>query len=134
MHYEQLGSVTGTITLHGETIPVDCHHFRDHSRGPRPGPARNLPGGGFDFGWASDRTSFAVTSARPDPTAPVTARSMDRLGYGHFVKDGELGSVVDGEREVVEREADGRPAAGRACGSRTSTAASCTPSRRCRTA
>jgi hypothetical protein len=109
VHYEQLGSVTGTIRLHGETIPVDCHHFRDHSRGPRPGPARNLPGGGFDFGWASDRTSFAVTSARPDPKAPVTARSVDRISYGHFTKNGVLGQVVDGTREVLEREPDGRP-------------------------
>src|SRR4051794_40036627 len=58
VHYEQLGSVTGTLTLHGEEIAVDCHAFRDHSRGPRPGPARGVPGGGFDYGWASDRTSF----------------------------------------------------------------------------
>lgn len=110
VHYEMLGSVTGTITLHGETIPVDCHHFHDHSRGPRPGPARNLPGGGFDFGWASPDTSFAVTSARPDPKAPVTARSVDRVSYGHFTKDRVLARVTGGTREVVEREPDGRPA------------------------
>jgi hypothetical protein len=109
IHYEQLGTAKGAVTLHGETMAVDCHHFRDHSRGPRPGPARRVPGGGFDFGWASDRTSFAVTTARPDPQAPVSARSIDTPGYGHFVKDGEMGTVVAGEREVVERERDGRP-------------------------
>jgi len=109
VHYEQLGRVTGTITLHGETIPVDCHHFRDHSRGLRPGPARNLPGGGFDFGWASESTSFAVTSARPDRLAPVSARSVDQISYGHFIKDGVLGNVTSGTREVIEREVDGRP-------------------------
>ncbi len=110
VHYEQLGSVTGSITLHGETISVDCHHFRDHSRGLRPGPAHNLPGGGFDFAWASEETSFAVTSARPDPPkAPVTARSIDRISYGHMTKDGLMAQVVDGTREVLERESDGRP-------------------------
>ena len=109
VHYEQLARVTGTITLRGETIPVDCHHFRDHSRGPRPGPARGLPGGGFDFGWISPSTSFAVTSARPEPTAAVTTRSVDVVSYGHFIKDGVLGNVVGGEREVLDREPDGRP-------------------------
>lgn len=109
IHYEQLGAVRGTVRLQGETLEVDCHHFRDHSRGVRPGPLRNLPGGGFDFGWASDRTSFAVTTVRPDPTAAVMARSIDRPGYGHFIKDGVMGRVVTGERQVVERAADGRP-------------------------
>lgn len=109
VHYEQLGRVTGELRLHGETIAVDCHAFRDHSRGLRPGPARGVPGGGFDYGWASERTSFAVTSARPNPAAPVSARSVDVASYGHFVKDGELGNVVAGEREVLDREADGRP-------------------------
>jgi hypothetical protein len=37
------------------------------------------------------------------------ARSLDHPGYGHFMKDGELGRVVAGERQVVEREPDGRP-------------------------
>ena len=109
VHYEQLGSVTGTVTLHGETLPVDCHAFRDHSRGLRPGPARGVPGGGFDYAWVSDRTSFAVTSARPEPTAAVSARSVDIASYGHFVKDGTLGRIVGGEREVTERAPDGRP-------------------------
>jgi hypothetical protein len=109
VHYEQLGRVKGTVTLHGETLEVDCHAFRDHSRGLRPGPLRGLSGGGFDYGWASERTSFAVTSARPEPAAPVSARSIDHASYGHFIKDGELGRIVSGEREVTEREPDGRP-------------------------
>jgi hypothetical protein len=109
VHYEVLGRVSGSLLLHGKALSVDCHAFHDHSRGLRPGPARGVPGGGFDYGWASERTSFAVTSARPNPTAPVMARSLDTPSYGHFVKDGELGNVVAGEREVLEREADGRP-------------------------
>jgi len=109
VHYEQLGHVTGTLVLHGEELEVDCHHFRDHSRGPRPGPLRNLPGGGFDHGWASEHTAFAVTTVRPDPKAPVMSPSIDRPGYGHFIKDGVLGRVVGGERQVLERAPDGRP-------------------------
>ncbi|MHB8690187.1 MAG: DUF7065 domain-containing protein [Solirubrobacteraceae bacterium] len=109
VHYEQLGAVKGTVTLDGKTLKVDCHAFRDHSRGLRPGPLRGLSGGGFDYGWASERTSFAVTSARGVPTAPVSARSIDQAGYGHLIKDGQMGRIVSGEREVTEREQDGRP-------------------------
>jgi hypothetical protein len=36
-HLDQLGHVTGTITLHGERIPVDCHSLRDRTWGPRGG-------------------------------------------------------------------------------------------------
>ena len=50
-----------------------------------------------------------MTTARPEPTAPVTARSIDRPAYGHFIKDGKLGMITGGERDVTEREPDGRP-------------------------
>lgn len=35
--------------------------------------------------------------------------SVDGPGYGHFVKDGVPGTVVSGERRIVERRADGVP-------------------------
>lgn len=107
-HYEQLGHVTGLVTVEGEEIPVDCHHVRDHSWGVR-GPLKGQVGGGLEMGWASDSTAFCVTVARPEPMAPVDAESRDRPGYGHFIKDGELGTVVAGTRRVVERASDGRP-------------------------
>jgi hypothetical protein len=106
-HYEQIGHVTGTVTCEGETLEIDCHDFKDRSSGPR-GPLRNMAGGGFDLGWASERTSFCVTMVRADPRAPITTDSVDQPGYGFFTKDGEIGTVVSGERRVVERAPDGR--------------------------
>jgi hypothetical protein len=37
-HLDQLGHVTGTLTLHGEAIPIDCYSVRDRTWGPRGGP------------------------------------------------------------------------------------------------
>jgi hypothetical protein len=36
-HLDQLGHVTGTLTLHGERIPIDCYGIRDRTWGPRGG-------------------------------------------------------------------------------------------------
>ncbi|GAB2982196.1 hypothetical protein LWP59_16605 [Amycolatopsis acidiphila] len=37
-HFDQLGHVTGELTLRGERIPIDCHSVRDRTWGPRGGP------------------------------------------------------------------------------------------------
>ena len=37
-HYDQLGHVVGTMTLRGETIPIDGVGVRDRTWGPRGGP------------------------------------------------------------------------------------------------
>ena len=37
-HLDQLGHITGTLTLRGETIPIDCYSVRDRTWGPRGGP------------------------------------------------------------------------------------------------
>lgn len=36
-HLDQLGHVTGTLTLRGEQIAIDCHTVRDRTWGPRGG-------------------------------------------------------------------------------------------------
>ena len=36
-HLDQVGHVTGTLTLRGEQIPVDCYSLRDRTWGPRGG-------------------------------------------------------------------------------------------------
>jgi hypothetical protein len=36
-HLDQLGHITGELTLHGETIPIDCYSVRDRTWGPRGG-------------------------------------------------------------------------------------------------
>ncbi|WP_395109675.1 hypothetical protein [Actinomadura sp. SCN-SB] len=37
-HLDQLGHITGELTLRGERIPIDCHSVRDRTWGPRGGP------------------------------------------------------------------------------------------------
>jgi hypothetical protein len=37
-HLDQLGHITGALTLHGERIPIDCYSVRDRTWGPRGGP------------------------------------------------------------------------------------------------
>jgi hypothetical protein len=37
-HLDQLGHITGTLTLRGEQIPIDCYSVRDRTWGPRGGP------------------------------------------------------------------------------------------------
>ena len=36
-HLDQLGHITGTLTLHGERISIDCYSVRDRTWGPRGG-------------------------------------------------------------------------------------------------
>ena len=36
-HLDQLGHLTGELTLHGERIPIDCYSVRDRTWGPRGG-------------------------------------------------------------------------------------------------
>lgn len=36
-HLDQLGHITGELTLHGERIPIDCYSVRDRTWGPRGG-------------------------------------------------------------------------------------------------
>lgn len=107
-HYEQFGHVTGTITLQGEAIPVDCHHMRDRSWGPRP----HIPymgRGGVDSGWASPNTSFCATLGQLKSSTPISEAIVEPLDYGQFVKDGQLSVAVGGERRVTERNPDGSP-------------------------
>jgi hypothetical protein len=36
-HLDQLGHISGALTLHGERIPIDCYSVRDRTWGPRGG-------------------------------------------------------------------------------------------------
>jgi hypothetical protein len=36
-HLDQLGHITGELTLRGERIPIDCYPVRDRTWGPRGG-------------------------------------------------------------------------------------------------
>jgi len=92
-HFDQFGRVTGTITLHGEPIAIDCIGMRDRTWGRRPEdrPRRAA----YVTGAAgADHGFLAVTTARPEG---------DRVAYGFLRRDGRTVGLASGER-IVERE------------------------------
>jgi len=87
-HFDQFGHVTGTVELHGETIPIDCYAMRDrtwwHLR-----PELWKRGGG---------TSTYITGMANPDTAFFGAGSN-----GFLILDGELRQLASGN---VRRERD----------------------------
>ncbi len=92
-HYDQIGRVTGEITLQGETIAIDCLAVRDRSWGPR--PEHRPKKSAYVTGVASERDAFlAVTKWNGD---------VEEIAYGFMIRDGETTDLVSGRR-TVERD------------------------------
>jgi len=89
-HYDQLGHVTGTITLGGDRVDIDCWSMRDRTWGRRP---ENRPRqAAYVTGAGDDGTGFlAVTNTRD---------GTDRVAYGFVNRTGEAVALVDGARTV----------------------------------
>jgi hypothetical protein len=114
-HLDQLGRFTGTMTLYGEKIPVDCWSVRDRTWGPREGahsaspkyagiekPTRVLHPGGpkwreierergrgridYIFGHTDDQTGF-LSFVRPQDG---DAKGRNPLNMGWLLKDGRF--------------------------------------------
>jgi hypothetical protein len=98
-HIDQPGHVTGSFTLHGEQMDVDCIAMRDRSWGVR--RAGRQPKVGYDHGTASGDDGFLSIS--------VDRRGDDRIGLGYLLRDGVWSNLADGHRTVV-RDAEHRPA------------------------
>jgi hypothetical protein len=108
-HLDQAGHVTGTMTLHGEQIPIDCFSVRDRSWGPRPlGKPKRAEGraegkgrsagqgfGGVGYSFcAADPGEAWLAYAIPGPEAePVTC--------GFLLRGGEYAHILAGERHVA---------------------------------
>ncbi len=111
-HLDQQGHVTGTVTVAGETLAVDCHAHRDRSWGRRvPAPGLHI---GYDLCTAAEVAFMAYSS--PDHDRPHQAGNL--MG-GTLWADGELAPLTSGTRHL-ERAATVRPvpgpASGPACG------------------
>lgn len=90
-HIEQPGRMKGTITRHGEAFPIDCFSMRDTSFGAR--DYESLARGGYFWGISADSSFHALCMGAGTHAASV----------GGFIwKDGQLGSLVSGRREVIE--------------------------------
>lgn len=116
-HFDQPMHVTGTITLHGEQLEVDCLSVRDRSWGPRPqgpdprrpAPAADAPerakptkprrppeGVGYPFATADERNGWLLYSR---PTV-VDGVASDEISTGYLLRDGEYGHLVSGRRRT----------------------------------
>jgi hypothetical protein len=92
-HYDQIGRVTGEISLNGEQIAIDCLSVRDRSWGPR--PEHRPKKSSYVTGVASERDAFlAVTKWNG---------GVEEIAYGFMIRDGEIADLASGHR-VVERD------------------------------
>ena len=103
-HYDQHGRVTGTLTLRGETIPVDCFAVRDRSWGRRPehiGRGRGRLS--YVFGTVSPTEMFLVFCL----PARDADGDIERLSSGYLVRDGRLRRLADVTRRNERDTATG---------------------------
>jgi hypothetical protein len=93
-HLDQQGHVTGSITLEGERLAVDCYAMRDRSWGRRvPTPGLHI---GYDL-CAEEHSAFVVFSQPDAPGSPVVEN------FGYLWRDGEQVPFRRGSR-VLERK------------------------------
>ena len=89
-HFDQLGRVHGTITVHGGEIAIDCLGMRDRTWGPR--PEHRPRQAAYVTGAADAEHGFlAVTNTTADG---------DPIAYGFLRRDGRTVSMAGGERRV----------------------------------
>jgi hypothetical protein len=99
-HIDQPGRVTGTMTLRGEVIPVDCLSMRDRSWGIRRDGRQ--PKVGYAYATVSEHSAFLSISV-------TDKNNQDLITTGFLMRDGVWSRLASGARQV-ERDATGRPA------------------------
>lgn len=111
-HYDQIGRMTGRVTVDRETIDVDGWSMRDHSWGPR--KVVKDQRGRFLWAIASENDAFLVwaSPAQPFDLDPVVGEP-ERIVGGWLLRDGVVGTIVGGESFMYERRDDGAPLADR---------------------
>ncbi len=93
-HLDQMGHVTGTLVLHGETIPLDCYSIRDRSWGTR----LDHRGGriGYPFACARDIAFCLFTVPNRD-----FSDLNEPVNHGFLWQDGVKAQLVSGKRDVT---------------------------------
>lgn len=89
-HFDQFGRVTGTLTLGGERIAIDCLAMRDRSWGPR--PEHRPHKSAYVTGIASPDCAFLAVTAWRD--------GVEEIAYGFMTMDGETSDLQGGTRHV----------------------------------
>lgn len=96
-HLDQMGHVTGTMVLNGETIPIDSYSIRDRSWGPRLDHRGNRIG--YPFGCAKDIAFCLFAVPNRD-----FSDADERINHGFFWVDGEKHALAPGGLRQVERD------------------------------
>lgn len=94
-HFDQTGRFTGSVTLRGEVIPIDCVSTMDHSWGPR--PERGAP----NMTWlhahfSKDLAIHAIFSFDPRENGTRLA-----LTHGYVVENGQVFGLKAGVGRTV---------------------------------
>lgn len=103
-HLDQLGRVTGTLTLHGETVEIDCIEMRDRSWTPRRETSTRTRRG-YTYGATHDGSDGFFIATNMEPGAVD-----DAIVGGWLLHDGAV-TPVDGGRRHVTRDDLSRPSA-----------------------
>jgi hypothetical protein len=98
-HIDQLCKVTGSITLHGEHLEIDCLAIRDRAWQIRPDGRQ--PRVFYCYGAASEGHSFLAAGVHRD--------GVDTITTGWYERDGGWARLVSGRRDTV-RGPDGQVA------------------------
>ena len=94
-HFDQTGRFVGSVTLRGETIPIDCVSTMDHSWGPR--PERGAP----NMTWlhahfSEDLAIHAIFSFDPRDNGKHL-----ELTHGYVVENGQVFGLKAGRGRTV---------------------------------
>jgi hypothetical protein len=96
-HFDQTGHVTGTISLDGEQIPVDCFAMRDRSWGPRPERGYRRVG----YTWAAGPRLSLLTYTAPK------GDGAEAIYSGYLRRGDKITRLVSGTRRVERDPLEG---------------------------
>jgi hypothetical protein len=100
-HFDQATRATGSITLDGETIAVDCVGFRDRSWGVRSQFGSHVmgPANYASYSWGTSANDDGFFSMCGD------FGNGDQNVHGFLRRDGDFSAIASGTHQVVRRAA-----------------------------
>ncbi len=95
-HFEQPGRIRGRVELDGQCFEVDCFSIRDGGHGPR--FLEKSPPGGYAWSTADERNGWHILAPKA-----IHGHTTPAIG-GYLLRDGEMATIVEGSRRVLERD------------------------------
>jgi hypothetical protein len=118
-HFDQAGHVTGTMTLHGEEVTIDCFSVRDRSWGPRPRGRPKRAKGGVGSSRAGETglgvfggVGYSFCAARPGEAWLIYAipgPEVEPVSCGFLLREDRYGHILAGQRKLTFDPGTGWP-------------------------